>query len=973
MVNTSLLSRVRALLDRGGETKGSGDQFAAMTPASARKEKETDFFAAHPTDHDVACFYRFLLGRPAEGPDVCRSKAELATLEACLIEFLSSPEFKFNIMGPIIDGGWPGDRASEMLDVELTGWLFTRFGLRPLSSRHPRWSEMLAGFFSLKAPRDAVLYVEGVGRAQAFLVSVDAHQPYNLPRPAQELKGRDTYHLEAEELDDERVLKTTGLDPQMFLADMDGEYAQLNPGKFRFTFKTFLQSGRIAKPCIYLDFGSGFDEGELHKRTLRKIERSTWAVDFAIDAPVVRIRFDPSETFCVFSEPELTMEALRPSAVTEPLRQAADTGYASQYQTQLGIAKGARSPFYAPLRAGAVAVSDTAADIFAFYLPQFHPFPENDEWWGKGFTEWTNVSKAVPQFTNHYQPRMPGELGFYDLRLPSVMHRQIELAKTYGVSGFCFHYYWFAGKRLLETPIETFLADRTAAADFPFMLCWANENWTRRWDGDESDVLMKQEHGPEDNKNVFEDLCRYFRDPRYRKIDGKPVLVIYRPAIMPDVKAMVEQWRELAVEAGFPGIYLVATTAFGFTDPGAIDFDAICEFPPHGVVAGEITEEVSLLNPTFSGHVYQYDDVVDDCIGRLQAQEPAKTAYFPGVMASWDNEARKPGRGNVFWGATPARFAYWLKSAVEWSRKTQRASERLVFINAWNEWGEGTYLEPDRQLGYAYLSAVSSVREEEHTGAKEALESIAAKIQKAKTSDTAVCLHLFYEDLIEEFASAIKTLQGEVKVDVILSIPSTWDAAAANLAIKLIKPVRVVVSTNRGRDVWPFLQVLKVVNAMGYAYGCKMHSKKSAHLSRGEDWRRGLIKGLLGPTAARQAIQILKSSRGIGMVAPTSTIMTLDGGAVMQDNRTWVDAISSQLAITDIDGAKFVAGTMFWFRAEALADLGRLSFDEDSFGPELGAIDGTLAHAFERMFGPIVKNSGFDIETYDDAAAVTPY
>ena len=340
--------------------------------------------------------------------------------------------------------------------------------------------------------------------------------------------------------------------------------------------------------------------------------------------------------------------------------------------------------------------------LIAYYLPQFHAIPENDEWWGKGFTEWRNVARAYPQFQGHYQPRVPGELGYYDLRVVDVMRRQVELAKHYGIGAFCFHFYWFGGKRLLELPIQNYLA--ATDINFPFCLCWANENWSRRWDGSENEVLMSQQHSAEDDVALLEYLDRYFKDERYLKIDGKPVLTVYRPSILPDAKATAERWRRVAQALGYPDLYLIATNSFGFTEHESIDFDALSEFPPHHMRAPNIQNQFQVSKFRTGGGIRSYKAVVESEKNRTYPQG----VVHPGVMPSWDNSALRPGNGEIIHGATPSLFAEWLDLAFE-RTQTNPVGQRLIFINAWNEWAEGAYLEPDARFGYAYLRACSSV------------------------------------------------------------------------------------------------------------------------------------------------------------------------------------------------------------------------------------------------------------------------
>ncbi len=345
---------------------------------------------------------------------------------------------------------------------------------------------------------------------------------------------------------------------------------------------------------------------------------------------------------------------------------------------------------------------DVASTVkaIAFFLPQFHPIPENDAWWGAGFTEWTNVTQAKPAFPGHEQPHIPGELGFYDLRLPEIREAQAKLAREFGIHGFCYYYYWFAGRRILERPLDDIL--KTGTPDFPFCICWANESWSRRWDGSEDEVLLKQEHSPETDIAFIRDVIPILKDPRYIQISGAPLLIVYRVGLFPDAKRTTAVWRKICAEEGISRIHLSAVEFTGFNDPYGNGFDSSIEFPPLNVTPLEnLNTKIENLDECFKGGIYDYRHYAAQFLQR----ERAPYKRFRGVITGWDNTPRRGKWASLFVNSDPQTYEMWLRTIVEETRVNNDAGERLVFINAWNEWAEGAHLEPDTRNGRDYLEA----------------------------------------------------------------------------------------------------------------------------------------------------------------------------------------------------------------------------------------------------------------------------
>ena len=348
------------------------------------------------------------------------------------------------------------------------------------------------------------------------------------------------------------------------------------------------------------------------------------------------------------------------------------------------------------------------ARIIPFYLPQFHPIEENDRWWGPGFTEWTNVASARPVFLGHHQPKLPTETGFYDLRLAESVHLQAALATEAGISGFMYYHYWFAGVELLGGPVRSRLG---GTVDLPFCVMWANENWTRRWDGRESDILIGQRYDEVSAVGFLDDVLPIILDRRYLRVDGRPVIAIYRPGQIPNLPAVLAAWRERALAAGVGEIFVmnvdVVKEFHGLNgDLSANGLDGSLGFPPHNALWDWVPHARVGATAGFAGNILSYQSLVDDAIRRLQAG--ITESYFPGVMVNFDNTARRQSTPDIWYGSNPFTFRRWLAAAVKVVAHRE-PDRRLVFINAWNEWAEGAVLEPSDRFGPTFLLAVRDV------------------------------------------------------------------------------------------------------------------------------------------------------------------------------------------------------------------------------------------------------------------------
>lgn len=602
---------------------------------------------------------------------------------------------------------------------------------------------------------------------------------------------------------------------------------------------------------------------------------------------------------------------------------------------------GARSIGYRE-RSAQAPPAQVSARLIAFYLPQFHPIPENDAWWGTGFTEWHNVTRALPQFEGHQQPRLPADLGFYDLRAPDVMRAQATLAREAGIEGFCSYFYWFGGTTLLEAPLRGWLDDPTI--ELPLCLCWANENWSRRWDGRADDILISQAHSAEDDLAFIAYVADYLRDSRYIRVDGKPLLIVYRPHLLPDAAATASRWRDWCRDAGIGELQLAYVQGFERPDPRDIGFDAAIEFPPNMSTPPSIVDRQALLNPDFSGDVLDWRALAADIAARPLPAYP----LYPGVTPGWDNEPRRSGRGRVFAHASPRGYRDWLRTTIHGRLRDVAPGDRIVFINAWNEWAEGALLEPDTRLGHAWLAAT-----------RDAL----APPAPMQAQQPCVVIHAWYPEVLSEILSALSA-SGLVWRIVI----STGHAQRARVQAclhdtGLTADIRLF--ANHGRDILPFLHIANELLDDGQKVVLKLHTKRSTHRQDGDAWRGEMLDSLLAPDRAPRLLAAFDDP-SLGIVAPEGHIHPL--GYFLSANEAAIDHLLRRTGTTWADSdpdLPFPAGSMFWIRLDTLRPLLDANLADADFEDEAGQLDGTLAHAIERLIGLLAHDQRLRL---DDAA-----
>jgi lipopolysaccharide biosynthesis protein len=580
------------------------------------------------------------------------------------------------------------------------------------------------------------------------------------------------------------------------------------------------------------------------------------------------------------------------------------------------------------------------ATLVAFYLPQFHTVPENDAWWGKGFTEWRNVTRALPQFEGHHQPKLPGDLGFYDLRNPEAMREQARLAQEYGISAFCFYFYWFGGKTLLETPLRNWLAD--PSIDLSFCLCWANEKWTRTWDGRGGEILIDQRHSPEDDLAFIAHVAEYMRDPRYLRVNDKPILLVYRPGLFPEMAETSARWRKWCSENGIGEIHLAYVQSFERPDPHSIGFDAAVEFPPNLSSPPAVTSRQMLINPDYRGQVLDWREMAD----QFKSHELPNYVLHPGVNCGWDNEARRPEEGRTYLHSSPRAYRDWIHQLLD-RRSSQDADGPLIFINAWNEWAEGAILEPDARLGYAYL----------HQTRKALCESIPSNID----GETTVCVvvHAWYIDVLDEIMCRL--VESGMNCRVVITTTHEHAATVRQRMSTVPMQIEVLSFENRGRDILPFLHACERLIDEGVDVVLKLHTKRSTHRADGEQWRRELIESLLEGDRSKVITEAFRDDSKLGIVAPEGHILPMNyyWGA----NEKAVCHLTARMGLGKIDKEldTFISGSMFWIRLAALRPILDIHLEPSSFESERGQVDGTLAHAIERVFAHCCRETGLNV------------
>jgi len=615
----------------------------------------------------------------------------------------------------------------------------------------------------------------------------------------------------------------------------------------------------------------------------------------------------------------------------------------------------------------------------AFYLPQFHKIPENDKWWGEGFTEWTNTRRAEPKFKDHYQPREPhDDIGYYDLCNTEVLKKQVELADKHGIYGFCFYYYWFSGHRLLEKPVDILLSH--SEINIKFCLCWANENWTRTWDGKENDILIKQKYMEDDPYKFICDIKKYTDDQRYIRIDNKPVIIVYNPCEIINVNIVFRKWRIYAKEIGI-GEILIWTCRTGNYNEENYKFSKMIngeiEFPPNNINNIQLIEENSYINNK-KAYLYNYQKLVEIKNKNYEnlSEKKRKLPLYRCVMLGWDNSARRENEWTTFINFSLNDFYKWINLSIKDSLKNIKKEERFIFINAWNEWGEGTYLEPDKKYGYSNINTLSKAIYALPFNDKKKVINRNENIEINNKLRIAIQVHLFYIDIIDEII--VNLLYIPFKFDCYI----TTDTIEKSIQIKEriygsnninLSKLVINIYKNKGRDIAPFLvQFSKYFTE--YDYFCHIHTKKTFNSEYGDDWRKYLYKHILGSSEnIKGIINLFETDPSLGIVFPEN-YPVIEKQVKWSGNKDECKKILEKLGIKYElpNDVIFPVGNMFWARIKAVPDIFTAGYSFDDFQEENDQINSTLAHQIERIWVYIAQNNGFNyLKTYNNALLIT--
>lgn len=618
----------------------------------------------------------------------------------------------------------------------------------------------------------------------------------------------------------------------------------------------------------------------------------------------------------------------------------------------------------------------------AFYLPQFHRVSENDRWWGLGFTEWTNTRAAQPLFVDHYQPRTPhDDIGYYDLSDAETLRRQCEMAKEFGIHAFCFYHYWFSGKRLLETPLDNLLNNKDI--DQKFMICWANESWTRTWDGSENNVLVAQEYREEDPLAFIKDAEKYLIDDRYVRVGSNPILLVYKPHVIPYVGNVFAEWRRYW-ESKYPSkleIWCVRTdpTDMNYERLNA-RFDAIVEFPPHIVPhtrhLPSYTMQQGLAGIQVPGNFYDYDKLVQDITSFNDYHTMPKKPFHRSVMLGWDNTARRKQGQSIWYGFSIDAYERWLGHVVTYTRSTFPEERRFCFINAWNEWAEGTYLEPDKKTGYTALNATARAL----FGATERTLPVAMTTRHATYESThkkaLVHIHAFYPQDIELLLKSVKPLIDHI--DVVITTPSLEKKSQIDDLLTLYslkKDIIIRVVPNFGRDVGPMLiGIADLINK--YEIFGHFHTKRSPTVEWGALWGKYLWENLIGSGAViSNILEIFNSRSDVGFIkAPVYPL--IEPHVSWGDVKTRCESILNELGVEVRlpSVPSFPVGNMFWCKVDAVAPILGKPWSEQDFEIEDDQISGTVAHCIERIWEYVATYRSYKVlEVLNIGSDIAPH